>query len=94
MADDRTTRNVIIGVIVVAVIVIILFAAGLFDVESEGDFETPEVRVEGGELPEADVEAADVDVGTTTTTTQVPEVDVTTENVTTEVPTVDVETAE
>jgi len=40
----------------------------------EGDM--PEVDVEGGALPEYDVDAADVDVGTETQTVEVPTIDV------------------
>jgi flagellar basal body-associated protein FliL len=94
MADNSTSRNIIIGVIVVVLILVILFATGLLGAESEGDFETPEVSVQGGELPQTDLEAADIDVGTTTTTTEVPTLEVDTENVTTETPTVDVDPVE
>jgi hypothetical protein len=46
------------------------------DVEEEG--ELPEVNVEGGEMPEVDVDPADVDVttGTDTNTVVTPDVDV------------------
>lgn len=44
------------------------------DVEEEG--ELPDVEVEGGNLPEVDVNAADVEVGTDTQTVVTPDVDV------------------
>lgn len=46
------------------------------DVDQTKEGELPAVEVEGGELPEFDVETAEVDVGTKTTTVEVPDVDV------------------
>lgn len=45
--------------------------------EQTEEGEVPDVRVEGGELPEYDVEAADVDVTTDTQVVETPEVEVT-----------------
>lgn len=52
------------------------FSACTADVEEEG--ELPNVEVEGGNLPEVDVNPVDVDVGMTQDTTQVvtPDLDV------------------
>ena len=47
------------------------------DVDQTKEGEMPEVNVEEGQLPEYDVETADVDVGTKETTVTVPDVDVT-----------------
>jgi hypothetical protein len=47
------------------------------DVDQTKEGELPEVDVRGGQVPEYDVETADVDVGTKTTTVEVPDVDVT-----------------
>ena len=44
------------------------------DVEDEGAL--PEVNVEGGELPEVDVDAADVDITTDTQTIVTPDIDI------------------
>lgn len=44
------------------------------EVQDEG--ELPEVNVEGGDMPNVDVDAADVDVTTDTQTVVVPDVDV------------------
>ncbi|HEU5208794.1 MAG TPA: hypothetical protein VFU06_05220 [Longimicrobiales bacterium] len=41
----------------------------------EGDL--PDVDVQGGQLPEYDVDAADVEIGTDTQTVRVPDIDVT-----------------
>ena len=51
------------------------FGLSACSVEQTEEGEMPEV--EGGQLPEYDVDAADVDVGTDTTTVVVPDVDVT-----------------
>jgi len=58
--------------------VIVPLAAGLAacDVDQTKEGELPNVEVEGGQVPEFDVETADVDVGTKTTTVEVPDVDV------------------
>ena len=48
------------------------------DVEQTEEAELPEVSVDGGNMPEYDVDTADVDVdaGTTTETVEVPTLDV------------------
>ena len=53
------------------------WAAGLFTVQTDGALKAPEVKVEGGELPQVDVNTADVSVGTRTETVEVPTVTVT-----------------
>ncbi|HEX6589211.1 MAG TPA: hypothetical protein VF039_09320 [Longimicrobiales bacterium] len=55
-----------------------LFAFGLAacDVDQTQEGDLPDVDVEGGQVPEYDVDAADVDVGTDTQTVVVPDVDV------------------
>lgn len=46
------------------------------DVDQTKEAELPEVEVTGGQMPEFDVETADVDIGTKKTTVEVPDVDV------------------
>lgn len=46
------------------------------DVDQTKDAKLPEVEVKGGQMPEYDVETADVDVTTKKKTIEVPEVDV------------------
>jgi hypothetical protein len=55
------------------------FALGLAacDVDQTKEGEMPEVTVEGGQMPEYDVETAEVEVGTKETTVEVPDVEVT-----------------
>lgn len=61
-----------------SLIVAPLFAFGLAacDVDQTEEGELPDVDVEGGQVPEYDVDAADVDVGTDTQTVITPDVDV------------------
>ena len=47
------------------------------DVDQTKEGEMPEVQVTGGQLPEYDVETADVEVGTKETTVEVPDVKIT-----------------
>ena len=56
-----------------------LFALGVAacDVDQTEEGDLPEVNVEGGNLPEYDVDVADVKVGTDTAQVVVPDVDVT-----------------
>lgn len=55
-----------------------LFAFGLAacDVDQTQEGDLPDVDVEGGQVPEYDVDAADVDVGTDTQTVITPDIDV------------------
>ncbi|NZA27114.1 hypothetical protein H0E84_12060 [Luteimonas sp. SJ-92] len=65
---------------------------GACQVEQTEEGKMPEVEVDAkaGQLPEYDVETADVEVGTRTETITVPDVDVHTEEREVEVPDVDV----
>ena len=53
-----------------------LLALSACDVDQTEEGSLPEVNVEGGNLPEYDVEPVDVDVQTGTKTVEVPTVDV------------------
>ncbi len=46
------------------------------DVEQTEEGEMPEVNVEGGNMPEYDVDTADVEIGTEKRTVEVPTIDV------------------
>lgn len=63
------------------------------DVDQTKEGEMPDVDVQGGQLPEYDVDTPDVDVKTEEKTVPVPDVDVKTEEKTITVPDVDVEPA-
>lgn len=43
----------------------VVFAAAACDIDQTEEGELPEVSIEGGNMPEYDVDVADVDVGTT-----------------------------
>jgi hypothetical protein len=70
-------RTILIIVLVALVALAIAWALGLFQVEADGQLKAPDVNVSGGEVPDVDVQAADVDIGTKTETIEVPTVDVT-----------------
>lgn len=55
-----------------------LFAFGLAacDVDQTEEGELPDVDVEGGQVPEYDVDAADIDIGTDTTQVITPDIDI------------------
>ena len=55
-----------------------LFVVGMAacDVEQTEEGDLPDVDVEGGQVPEYDVDAADVEVGTDTAVVEVPDVDI------------------
>ncbi len=96
MADgmDRGggSRTIVIILVVVAVLAVLAYALGLFNVDASGDLKAPDVdvAVEGGEMPNLQVETADIDVGTRTETVELPEVNVTTSEEQIKLPTVDV----
>ena len=73
-----------------SLMVLLVASLGACSVEQEQEGELPEVSVEGGQLPEYDVDTADVDVSMETVTATVPEV--TTETTAVSVPDVDVTT--
>jgi len=54
----------------------LILALGACDVDKTQDGEMPNVEVSDGQLPEYDVDTADVDVGTKTVEVEVPDVDV------------------
>lgn len=62
---------------VLAAAATMMFALSACQVDKTEDGEMPDVKVEGGALPAYDVDTAEVDVGTTTTTVEVPTAEVT-----------------
>ena len=63
-------------ILTTAVLGTVLLGLAACDVDQTEEGSLPEVEVEGGNLPEYDVEPVDVDVDTGTTTVEVPTVDV------------------
>lgn len=64
-------------IITAALFAPLAIALAACDVDQTQEGELPEVEVKGGQMPEFDVETADVDVGTKQTTVEVPDVDIT-----------------
>lgn len=63
-------------IITTAIALTATFGLAACDVDQTEEGEMPEVEVRDGNLPEFDVETADVDVGTEETTVEVPTLDV------------------
>lgn len=77
-----------IGVLMAALTMVV--ALGACSVEQTEEGEMPDVNVEGGNMPEYDVEPVDIEITTDTATVTVPDVDVSTQTATVTVPKVDV----
>lgn len=75
--DDGMGRTILIVAVVIMVGLGIAYAAGLFNIDSSGSLTAPTVSVQGGEVPDVQVETADVDIGSETKTVEVPTVSVT-----------------
>jgi hypothetical protein len=77
--ENKGGRTILIIVAVVALLGVVAYALGLFNVDASGELKTPEVAVDvtGGEVPSMEVETADVDVGTKSVDVDVPTVSVT-----------------
>ena len=69
-------KVLLIAIAVAVLILVVGFATGLLNMSTSGNLEAPKVAVSGGEVPNVDVNAADVDVGTKTVTVEVPDVSV------------------
>lgn len=91
----RTLLYIVIAVVVIGVIAL---ATGFIDINQTQEAVLPDVTVEGGQLPAAEVETGEVSIGTATTEVEVPDIDVDvdvgTETQEVEVPTIDVTPAE
>lgn len=66
-------KNKLIAMLCLSILVLPLAACS---VEQTEEGELPEVEVEGGNMPEYDVDAADVEVGTEERTITVPDIDI------------------
>lgn len=98
VVHERRTNNTgwLVALLVVVALVVAAFAFGLIDIDQTREAKVPEVTVEtsGGQAPAFDVETADVDVGTKSTSVDVPTVDVDTTKAEIAVPTIDVKPAD
>lgn len=64
----------VVGIIVLLIVVWFAFTMINVDVTEEGAL--PEVSVDGGQLPKAEVTTGDIDIGTEEKTIEVPTIDV------------------
>ncbi len=76
--------------VVMAAVVLLAMSMVACSVEKTEEGSLPEVSVEGGNLPEYDVETADVEVGTQTTTITTPDIDISTQTTTITTPDVNI----
>ena len=68
----------LLGLVLVAVLLLIAaFALGYIDVDQTRSAQLPTIKAEGGQLPGFDVKSANVQVGTTNATVEVPSVEAT-----------------
>ncbi|MGY4398204.1 beta-lactam-binding protein with PASTA domain [Sphingomonas sp. UYAg733] len=90
VAVKRRSGGTTIAIILVAIVVIVglLFATGFWSANVTKDGALPKVAVEGGALPEVDLDSKEVVVGTKKTKVEVPKVKTETETI--DVPTVGV----
>lgn len=86
------SRTVLVILAVAALVLIVLLATGILDINQTRETRLPDVNVsaEGGQTPEFDVDAKEVVVGTTETNVSVPNVDINSRETTVDVPTVGV----
>jgi hypothetical protein len=64
-------------IIITSLIAPLAIGLAACDVDQTQEGELPDVEVTGGQMPEYDVETADIDVGTKEETVEVPDVDIT-----------------
>ncbi len=86
------SRTVLILLAIAALVLLVLFATGILDMNQTREARLPDVDVsaEGGQTPAFDVDAKEVVVGTTETQVEVPDVDIQTKETTVDVPVVGV----
>jgi len=84
------SRTVLILLAIAALVLLVLFATGILDMNQTKEAKLPDVDVSasGGQAPAFDVDAKEVVVGTTETNVSVPDVDVDTKETTVDVPVV------
>lgn len=86
------SRTVLILLAIAALVLLVLFATGILDVNQTKDAKLPDVNVSasGGQAPAFDVDAKEVVVGTTETNVSVPDVDINSKETTVDVPVIGV----
>lgn len=69
-------RVLLLALVAALVLGLIAWATGLINLDASGKLETPQVKVEGGEIPKVQVETADVNIGEKKVTVDVPTISV------------------
>ena len=90
-SSNNGSRNIVLVLVAIVALLLIAWAAGLFNVDTSGSLKAPEVSVQGGEVPDVQVETAKVDVGSKDETIKVPEVKVDSKETSIKVPTLDIQ---
>jgi hypothetical protein len=70
------SRTLLYVIVVAVLLAAVAWALGLFNVDTSGKLQAPRVEVQGGEVPDVQVETADIEVGTKETTIEVPTIDI------------------
>lgn len=70
------TTTILLVIVGIVAVVVLAWAAGLFNVRTEGSLRAPDVTVSGGNVPDVNVDTADIDVGTKQEEVTVPTIDV------------------
>lgn len=93
--DSNSTGKKTAGIIIAGIAILAIGAAALYlvDVDQTKEVRLPSVSVDvdNGQLPEFDVDVADVNIGSTEVGVTVPTADVETKTIEVEVPVVDVD---
>jgi len=69
-------RAIWIILLVLIILGLIAWAMGLVNFDASGDLKAPDVKVEGGEVPDVQMETGEIDVGTKNVEVAVPDVDI------------------
>ncbi len=84
----KTLLYLVVAVVVIGVIAV---WTGFLNINQTQEAELPEVTVEGGQLPAAEVETGEIAVGTETTEVEVPDIDIDVDTETKEIETPTIE---
>ena len=76
--NNKESKSSATGWIIGGIAILAIGAAAIYltDIDLTQTAELPEVEVEGGQMPEVDMDVADVDVGSEEVTVEVPTIDV------------------
>ncbi len=83
-------RALLALLVIVVIALIAAMATGLIDIDQTRKAQSPQIRVEGGQIPAFDVKTPEVSVGSTSSTVTVPDVNIGTKKESISLPTVSV----